>query len=281
MSSLALASIAGSQLAANASNAQNNVQRSVNRISSGTRLGHAGADAAGYSISSRLHNDQVGIKKAMENTHQGISMLQTAEGSLSEISSTLIRMRELAVQASTETYSDSDRSMSNSEYTQLFSEIDRVVQSSTFNEKVDLLSSNDSAFVIQVGYLSDSDHRISIDMTQLRSDTTTLGMNVAPDISTQSNAMSALNTIDSAIDAINTRRTFVGSNVNRLESTLSDAANLHENLMGSVSRIVDIDYATESAAMTQNQILRQASVAALAQAKNVNASHFQSLFANL
>lgn len=281
MSSLALASIAGSQLAANASNAQNNVQRSVNRISSGTRLGHAGADAAGYSISSRLHNDQVGIKKAMENTHQGISMLQTAEGSLSEISSTLIRIRELAVQASTETYSDSDRSMSNSEYTQLFSEIDRVVQSSTFNEKVDLLSSNDSAFVIQVGYLSDSDHRISIDLTQLRSDTTTIGMNAAPDISTQSNAMSAINTIDSAIDAINTRRTFVGSNVNRLESTLSDAANLHENLMGSVSRIVDIDYATESAAMTQNQILRQASVAALAQAKNVNASHFQSLFANL
>lgn len=281
MSSLTLAAIAGSQLANNANKAQGSVQKSVSRISSGSRLTDAGADSAGYSISSRLQNDQVGVKKAMENTNQGISMLHTAEGSLSQISDMLIRMRELAVQSSSETYTDSDRSMLDAEYGQLFGEIDRIVNNSSFNESVNLLSSTNSSFDLQVGYLSNSDHRISIDLTQINADTTTLGMKASPDLSSQSHAMSAINTIDSALESINQKRTFVGSYLNRLETSLADATSLHENLAGSVSRIVDVDYAVESASMTQNQILRQASVAALAQAKNVNASYFQSIFANL
>jgi flagellin len=281
MSSLKIAVLTSSQLANNANKAQSSVQRSVGKISSGSRLTNAGADAAGYSISSRLHNDQVGVKKAIDNTNQGISMLQTAEGSLNEISNILIRMRELAVQSSTETYTNSDRTMLDAEYTQLFDEIDRISSDTKFNNTIDLLNSTDSSFVLQVGYLSNSDHRISIDLTQLNSDTTTIGMNASPDLSTQTNAMAAINTIDSAINEIGSKRSFIGSYVNRLESTLSEATSLSENLTGSVSRIVDVDYAVESAAMTQNQILRQASVAALAQAKNVNSSHFQSIFANL
>jgi flagellin len=281
MSSLKVATIASSQLANNVSKAQSSVQKSVSKISSGYRLTDAGADAAGYSISSRLQNDQVGIKKAIENTHQGISMLQTADGSLSQISSMLVRMRELAVQSSTETYTDSDRSMLDAEYTNLFKEIDRVAADTTFNNTINLLSSTDNSFIVQVGYLSNSDHRISIDLTNLNSDTTTIGMNASPDLSTQSNAMTAINTIDAALNSMSEKRTFVGSYLNRLESTLADATNLNENLTGSLSRIVDVDYAVESASMTQNQILRQASVAALAQAKNVNASHFQSIFSNL
>jgi len=281
MSSLKVAIIVSSQLANNVSKAQSSVQKSVSKISSGYRLTDAGADAAGYSISSRLQNDQVGIKKAIENTHQGISMLQTADGSLSQISSMLVRMRELAVQSSTETYTDSDRSMLDAEYTNLFKEIDRVAADTTFNNTINLLSSTDNSFIVQVGYLSNSDHRISIDLTNLNSDTTTIGMNASPDLSTQSNAMTAINTIDAALNSMSEKRTFVGSYLNRLESTLADATNLNENLTGSLSRIVDVDYAVESASMTQNQILRQASVAALAQAKNVNASHFQSIFSNL
>jgi flagellin len=281
MSSLKIAVLTSSQLANNANKAQSSVQRSVGKISSGSRLTNAGADAAGYSISSRLHNDQVGVKKAIDNTNQGISMLQTAEGSLNEISNILIRMRELAVQSSTETYTNSDRTMLDAEYTQLFDEIDRISSDTKFNNTIDLLNSTDSSFVLQVGYLSNSDHRISIDLTQLNSDTTTIGMNASPDLSTQTNAMAAINTIDSAINEIGSKRSFIGSYVNRLESTLSEATSLSENLTSSVSRIVDVDYAVESAAMTQNQILRQASVAALAQAKNVNSSHFQSIFANL
>jgi len=281
MSSLKIATLTSSHMANNANKSQSSVQKSVGRISSGSRLTDAGADAAGFSISSRLHNDQIGVKKAIDNTNQGISMLQTAEGSLSQISNILIRMRELAVQSSTETYTNSDRSMLNSEYTQLFSEIDRIVGDTTFNESIDLLNSTDDSFVLQVGYLSNSDHRIAIDLTQLNSDTTTIGLNASPDLSTQTNAMAAINTIDSAINEMGSKRSFVGSYINRLESTLADATSLSENLTGSVSRIVDVDYAVESAAMTQNQILRQASVAALAQAKNVNSSHFQSIFANL
>jgi flagellin len=281
MSSLKVATIASSQLANNVSKAQSSVQKSVSKISSGYRLTDAGADAAGYSISSRLQNDQVGIKKAIENTHQGISMLQTADGSLSQISSMLVRMRELAVQSSTETYTDSDRSMLDAEYTNLFKEIDRVAADTTFNNTINLLSSTDNSFIVQVGYLSNLDHRIFIDFINLNSDTTTIGMNASPDLSTQSNAMTAINTIDAALNSMSEKRTFVGSYLNRLESTLADATNLNENLTGSLSRIVDVDYAVESASMTQNQILRQASVAALAQAKNVNASHFQSIFSNL
>lgn len=280
MSSLKVATVAGSQLANNVNKAQKSVQKSVSSISSGYRLTSAGTDAAGYSISSRLQNDQVGIKKAIENTHQGISMLQTADGSLSQISSMLVRMRELAVQSSTETYTNSDRAMLDAEYTNLFKEIDRVAADTTFNNTINLLSSTDNSFVVQVGYLSNSDHRIEIDLTNLNSDTTTIGMNASPDLSTQSNAMTAINTIDTALNSMSEKRTFIGSYLNRLESTLADATNLNENLTGSLSRIVDVDYAVESASMTQNQILRQASVAALAQAKNVNASHFQSIFSN-
>jgi len=281
MSSLGLVSIAGSQLANNADYARMNLERSVSKISSGTRLGDAGEDAAGFSISSRLQNAQIGVKKAMENTNQGISMLSTVEGSLSEIQNIIVRMRELAVQSSTETYTDSDRSMLNSEYTQLFKEIDRITTTASFNDTIKLLTSTNTSFDLQVGYLSNSDHRISLDLTQFNSSTTDLGLNVSPDLSTQTNAMSAINTLDAAFNIVSKQRTVVGSYLNRLESTLEESTSFHENTTSAVSRIVDVDYAVESASMTSNQILRQASVAALAQAKNVNVSHFQSIFANM
>ena len=281
MSTIGGTNLANSRMANNANRASNSLTSSINRLSSGSRLENSSTDAAAYSISTRLQSDQVGLKKAMENTNQGISLLQTAEGSLNEITSMLTRMRELSVQSSTSTYNDNDRSMLNTEYEYLFSEIDRITDNSRYNSTIDILASTDSDFVLQVGILGNADNRISLDLTRLNSDTTSIGLNTALSIETKDNGLAALTVIDTALESISDKRNYAGSFITRLESTLGEATNSDENMSGSVSRIDDVDYAMESARSAQSQILTQASVAALAQAKNMNLSHFQSIFANL
>lgn len=281
LSTIGGTNLANSRMANNANRASNSLTSSINRLSSGSRLENSSTDAAAYSISTRLQSDQVGLKKAMENTNQGISLLQTAEGSLNEITSMLTRMRELSVQSSTSTYNDNDRSMLNTEYEYLFSEIDRITDNSRYNSTIDILASTDSDFVLQVGILGNADNRISLDLTRLNSDTTSIGLNTALSIETKDNGLAALTVIDTALESISDKRNYAGSFITRLESTLGEATNSDENMSGSVSRIDDVDYAMESARSAQSQILTQASVAALAQAKNMNLSHFQSIFANL
>jgi flagellin len=169
----------------------------------------------------------------------------------------------------------------NTEYEYLFSEIDRITDNSRYNSTIDILASTDSDFVLQVGILGNADNRISLDLTRLNSDTTSIGLNTALSIETKDNGLAALTVIDTALESISDKRNYAGSFITRLESTLGEATNSDENMSGSVSRIDDVDYAMESARSAQSQILTQASVAALAQAKNMNLSHFQSIFANL
>jgi flagellin len=264
----------------NTNRSKTQLDKSVNHISSGARVNQAADDSAAMSIAGRLLNDNVGIKKGMENTNMGISLLQTAEGGLSEITNILVRMRELAVQASNETYTSTERTMIDAEYQQAMEEIDRITDTSKYN-RIDLLTSTDSSFVIQTGYLNDSAHRIHIDLTTLNADTTSLGLNLAPNLLTQSSAQDSISIIDNAQNSVMSMRSYIGSFSNRLEAALSDASVLSGNLSSSQSRIMDTDFAEESARMTQSQIMHQSSVAALAQARNISQTNLQAIFSNL
>jgi flagellin len=260
--------------------AQSNLQKSISRISSGSRINDSSVDSAGLSLANRLHANQVSLQKGIENANMGISMLQTAEGSLSEISNVIIRMRELAVQSSNETYSDNDRSMLNNEYKHLYDEIDRISVNSTFNG-FSLLQNTDSDFQLQVGYLNDSTHRISIDLSNLQTTTTTLSMSSITSIGTRAEALDTFNTLDNALNSVNEKRTYIGSFTNRLDSALAEAQTLSTNLTASHSRIIDLDYASESANMTRFRILHQSSVAALGQARSIHRSNLGSIFNQL
>ena len=253
---------------------QGNLSSSLERISSGLRVNRSSDDAAGLSVASRMNSDNTSLAQAMRNTNDGISMIQTAEGGLNELNNILVRMRELSVQASNETYNSTDRSMIATEMTHLQAEYSRIVTTSNFN-RTDLLNSSDTSFGIQVGIHNTTDDRISINLNSLAAAASDVGLNTL--FQTASIAQAGqltqarinIDLIDNALDGISTRRSRLGALQNRLENALSEASNYSQNLSASQSQILDVDYASESANMTRYQIQQQAGVAALAQAKAI------------
>ena len=252
---------------------QGSLSNSLGKISSGLRINRAADDAAGQAVALRMNSDNTSLKQAMRNTNDGISMVQTAEGGLSELHNILVRMRELSVQASNETYNSTDRSMITTEMTQLKNEYVRIASTANFN-RVDILSATDTAFNIQVGIHDNADNRISINLNSLNATMGAVGLTFggAGNIASSGNLTAAqgnVSTIDAALSQIATRRARIGAIQNRLENALSEATNYSENLSASQSQIMDVDYASESANMTRFQIQQQAGVAALAQAKAI------------
>ena len=253
---------------------QSSLGESLQRISSGLRVTRAADDPAGLAIATRMNSDVQSLRQSMRNTNDGISMIQTAEGGLNELNNILVRMRELSVQASNETYNSTDRSMIATEMTHLQAEYSRIVTTSNFN-RTDLLNSSDTSFGIQVGIHNTTDDRISINLSSLAAAASDVGLNTL--FSTSSIAQAGqltqarinIELIDSALDGISTRRSRLGALQNRLENALSEASNYSQNLSASQSQILDVDYASESANMTRYQIQQQAGVAALAQAKAI------------
>ena len=256
---------------------QGDLTTSLERISSGLRVNRSADDAAGLSVASRMNSDNTSLAQAMRNTNDGISMIQTAEGGLTELNNILVRMRELSVQASNETYNSTDRSMIATEMTHLQAEYSRIVTTSNFN-RTDLLNSTDTSFGIQVGIQNTTDDRISINLSSLAAAASDVGLNTL--FSTSSIAQAGqltqarinIDLIDTALDGISTRRARLGALQNRLESALNYSGRSLENLSASQSRILDVDYASESANLARFQIQQQASVAALAQAKSMQQS---------
>ena len=251
---------------------QNSLTSSLEKISSGLRINHASDDAAGLAVATRMGSDNTSLQQAMRNTNDGISLIQTAEGSLNELSNILIRMRELSVQASNETYAATDRTNIATEMSQLKEEYVRIVSTANFNRQ-GLLKSTDTSFNIQVGILNNNDNRISIDLSAIAATSAAVGLKTlfgAGSIASAGNvtvANAALSTLDTAITNVSTRRATLGALQNRLENALNEASNYSTNLQASQSQIMDVDYASESANMTRFQIMQQAGVAALAQAK--------------
>jgi flagellin len=253
----------------NLSRSQSELERSLDRLSSGLRITRAGDDAAGLAISESLRAQVRGLRQAERNANDGISVIQTAEGALNEISNILIRLRELAVQsASTASISNSERSFLQNEFSALQSEVTRIAKATQFGARtlLDGSISGASNLEFQVGIFNNANvDRFSLDI----GDATASGLSIqATDaaVSTSTAAQSALSAIDSALTSVSTVRGNLGAAQNRLQSTINNLQVSIENLSAANSRIRDVDVASETAALTRAQVLQQTGVAVLAQA---------------
>ncbi|MBX3020860.1 MAG: flagellin FliC [Bdellovibrionales bacterium] len=241
------------------------MDRSLARLSSGYRINQAADDAAGLAISENLRGQIRGMKQASRNSEDGVSLVQVAEGGLNEISSILIRLRELGVQAASDTVGETERRFLDVEYQQLKSEIQRIAEVTEFNGR-DLLNGTGGIFDIQVGTHNDPfKDRISFNASAANSSLESLGL-TAESLATKEQAQQSLGTVDNSMISVNAMRANFGAMQNRLQSTISNLAIAHENLSAANSRIRDADVAEETAELTRNSILTQAGVSVLGQA---------------
>ncbi|MNJ93267.1 Flagellin [compost metagenome] len=244
---------------------QLNANRSMARLASGMRINQAADDAAGLAISENLKGQIRGMRQANRNANDGISLVQVAEGSLNEVSNMLIRLRELGVQASSDTIGDTERKFLDVEYQQLKSEIQRITESTVYNG-YELLNGTGGMIDIQVGVNNDAFRdRISFNSGAANSSLEALGL-VAESVATKEGAQLSLNVIDQASTQVNAIRANFGALQNRLVSTSNNLLVADENLSAANSRIRDTDVAAETSEMTRNNILLQAGVSVLGQA---------------
>jgi flagellin len=236
---------------------------SVERLSSGLRINSAKDDAAGLAVRELMRADIAVLEQGARNAMDGISMLQTMEGAMGTIDEALVRMKQLAEQAATGSYSSAQRTIMDNEFTEMAQEINRIAGATTFNVNT-LLNSATATISIQFG---DSGND-KVDVVGCDVTSSTLGLNSAS-IATAASAQTALATIATAITTKDTARAAFGYKMNRLESTISVINNQSENLSAAESRISDVDVATEMATMTRTQVLANAGVAMLAQANTV------------
>jgi len=240
------------------------LNKSLERLSSGLRINRAGDDAAGLAISENLKSDIRALEQSARNAGDGISMIQVAEGALSEVSDILIRMRELTQQAANETMGATQRGYLDDEFQALMSEIDRVSTYTEFNGTNLLDGTDANAREIQVGLVAAD--VITIDFTTAV-DSAALGIDAASLAGADNaNATAAITLMMSAIDDLSTSRAAFGAVQNRLESSIRSLHNSVENLSAANSAIRDVDIAAETSRMISSQILQQAGVSVLAQA---------------
>lgn len=249
----------------NLSRTQKSLAGNFQKLSSGLRITRAGDDAAGLAISEDMKAQIRGLGQAERNANDGVSMLQTAEGAMNEVSGILTRMRELAVQASTDTVDDTQRGYLNQEFSALKDEVDRISAVTEFNG-TSLLDGSASNVEFQVGVNNSSNDRISVSFSDMSSDG--IGLS-GTTIGSKGGAQSALSSIDTAIENVSGERAGIGATENRLNITVSNLQSARENLSAANSRIRDVDVASETASMTKNNILQQAGVAVLAQANQL------------
>jgi len=230
------------------------LQKSMERLSSGYRINRAADDAAGLAISEKLRGQISGLDQAGRNVQDAVSLVQTAEGSLSEVHSMLQRVRELAVQYKNGTLSSNDQAAIQSEVNMLASEIERIGSSAQFNG-IALLNTTQSV-TFQVG--AEDGETITVAMISLGSSVPTTTFDLSSSV--------AINNIDTAISSVSSQRSVFGAVQNRLEHTLNNLQTYQENLVSSESRIKDVDMAAEMVEYTKLQVLQQAGTSVLAQA---------------
>jgi flagellin len=231
----------------------NNLSLSLARVSSGLRITKAADDAAGLGVATNLQAQSVSTAQAMRNANDGISIIQTAEGAQNEVIDILQRMRELAVQSSSETLEDSERSYIQDEFTSLRSEVSRISSVTEFNG-IALSDGNTTAINVQVGIQSASSSRISVTLGDLT--TGTLAIDTTVSLSAAGAAQSAIDSIDSALDTVNGYRSDLGAVQNRLDSALNNNQTFLESVEGARTAIQDADYAQETSEMTKFQIMQ-------------------------
>jgi len=260
----------------NLAKTQEGLTTSVQRLSTGLRINSAKDDAAGLAISEKLRTQVTGFTVATRNTNDGISLAQTAESSLVEVSNNLQRIRELAVQAKNGTNSDDDRTALNNEVTALKEEISRIGGSANFNgiKLLDGTGGNAGAIEIQVG--SDASETITANLST--ANIKGLGNNSvvkadgtagAGDVLSAANAGTLIGDVDNALKYVNSARASLGAIQNRFSSVINSLGNSMEAATASRSRVLDADFASETANLTKSQILQQAGVAQLSQANQL------------
>jgi flagellin len=244
------------------------LDRTLERLSSGSRINHAGDDAAGLAISESLRAQLRGLAQAERNAQDGISLVQVAEGAMAEVSNILIRMRELGVQAASDTVGDQERKYLNVEFSQLMEEIDRIAQSTEYNG-TPLLNGSSHTFEIQIGTRNNPlvDRVRLFDSSGADINLVALGINLAS-VGDKSSAQNSLGAIDGAIASVTSIRAEFGAMQNRLQSIVNNIMVSRENLSAANSRIRDMDMAEETSELTKSQILMQSGVSVLGQANS-------------
>jgi len=238
---------------------------SLERLSSGSRINRAADDAAGLAISEKMRAALRSLRQDQRNTNDGIAMIQTAEGAMNEMSNVLIRLRELSVQASSDTISDVERGFIDKEVQVLRAEMDRVSNVTEFNG-MKLLNGEGDALHIQIGMNNDSlNDRVYFDRSKTEITTARMGL-AGITVADRESAQGNLTKLDGAIRMLSESRAELGALQNRLSSTFSNLQVYEENLAGAKSRISDVDVAQESAELTKQNILSQAGISVLAQA---------------
>src|SRR3954469_2536010 len=245
------------------------LDKTLERLASGSRINHAGDDAAGLAISENLRAQVRGIRQAKRNAQDGVSLIQVSEGGLNEIGNILIRLRELSIQAASDTIGDTERQFTDREFQSLKQEIDRIANVTNFNG-TPLLNGRAGIFEIQVGthnnpvldrvVYNGERSDASLDALKLGGET----------VSTKQGAQLTLSVIDDALIRVNSIRAHLGAMQNRLHSTINNLAITDENLSAANSRIRDTDMAEEVSEMTKNNILMQAGISVLGQANSTN-----------
>ena len=249
----------------NLANSQASINSSLEKLSSGSRINKAADDAAGLAISENLKGQIRSTRVANRNANDGISLVQTAEGGLNEIGNIVTRLRELGIQAASDTVGDSERGFINKEVMQLKDELQRISSVTTWG-KTKLLDGTTPQYDIQVGiFNSDMNDRISFKASENVATLDALGI-TGVDYTTKEGAQSAIESLDLAQTSVNNMRSNLGALQNRLTSTIANLGVAEENMSAANSRIRDTDVAFNSAEMARNTILLQAGTATLAQA---------------
>ena len=255
----------------NLSATQSALATSVQRLSTGLRVNSAKDDAAGLAIAERMNTQVRGMNVAIRNANDAISLSQTAEGSLSKINDMGQRMRELAVQSANATNNDSDRASLNQEYQALAEEIKRNLAGASFNGTK--LFAGAAALTFQVGANAATTDQITINTENLAGDakfTAVIGNNTKPDgIATVTTASAALGKLDDMLSMVNSKRAEFGATQNRFEAVIQTLQVSAENQTAARSRIMDADFASETASLTRSQVLQQAGTAMLSQANSL------------
>jgi len=240
-------------------------EQSLERLSSGYRINRAGDDAAGLAISEQIRANTRSLAQAGRNANDGISLVQVAEGATNEISNMLVRMRELSIQAASDTIGDRERGFIHREISALKEETDRIATTTEFNG-TKLLDGTSEKLDIQVGLKNDPiNDRLVFDAGKQNVTTKALGIEDVGTL-TKEDAQNNLMKLDEALSTVNSNRSNLGATQNRLQSTINNINVYHENLEAARSRIRDTDMATETSELTKNNILSQAGVSVLAQA---------------
>ena len=244
---------------------KNNLDSNLRKMSSGERITRASDDAAGLAISEKLKAHIRGIRQAKRNADDGISLIQTAEGALNEVSSIVIRLRELSIQAASDTVGDTERGFTNIEFQNLLEEIQRISKGTEFNGRK-LLDGTGGLVEVQVGIHNDpTQDRIKFDSSETDATLEAIGL-MGEACNTKEGAQLSLSKLDEALVKINGNRANLGALQNRLVSAGNTIAITEENFSAANSRIRDVDVASETADMAKNNILAQAGVSVLAQA---------------